>query len=148
MSVVSHEMEMTIETEVEAVNRRFYEMLDSASLEGMDDVWLHEDWVRCIHPGWDVLVGWKVVRESWDRIFRDSRKMRVSTADVSVCAIGAAVLVTCIENITVFQGADFDSIQAIATNIFVQKQGRWLMAHHHASAIPAIIPDASTDTIQ
>ena len=74
--------------------------------------------------------------------------MKVSTDDVSVCPIGDVALVTCIENIMIFQGTDFDSMQAVATNIFINKNGRWLMAHHHASAIPVIMPDSATDTIQ
>jgi ketosteroid isomerase-like protein len=141
-------MKTTIEIEVEAANRQFYKILDSASLEAMDQIWLHEDWVRCVHPGWDVLIGWKDVRESWDKIFQGDQKMRVSPDDVSVCPIGGAALVTCIENIILFQGADFDSRQTIATNVFINKEGRWLMAHHHASAIPLIMPDPATDTIQ
>jgi len=141
-------MKTNIEIEVRAANQEFYKTLDTASLEAMDHIWLHEDWVRCVHPGWDVLNGWKEVRESWDRIFQGDQKMKVSTDDVSVCPIGDVALVTCIENIMIFQGADFDSMQAVATNVFINKDGRWLMAHHHASAIPVIMPDSATDTIQ
>ena len=141
-------MKTNIEIEVRAANQEFYKTLDTASLEAMDHIWLHEDWVRCVHPGWDVLTGWKEVRESWDRIFQGEQKMKVSTDDVSVCPIGDVALVTCIENIMIFQGADFDSMQAVATNVFINKDGRWLMAHHHASAIPVIMPDSATDTIQ
>jgi len=141
-------MKTNAEIEVKAANQEFYKTLDTASLEAMDQIWLHEDWVRCVHPGWDVLTGWKEVRESWDRIFQGEQKMKVSTDDVSICPIGDVALVTCIENIMVFQGADFDSMQAVATNIFINRDGRWLMAHHHASAIPVIMPDSATDTIQ
>jgi len=141
-------MKTNIEIEVRAANQEFYKTLDTASLEAMDHIWVHEDWVRSVHPGWDVLTGWKEVRESWDRIFQGDQKMKVSTDDVSVCPIGDVALVTCIENIMIFQGADFDSMQAVATNVFINKDGRWLMAHHHASAIPVIMPDSATDTIQ
>jgi ketosteroid isomerase-like protein len=141
-------MKTTVEIEVEAANERFYKTLDSASLEAMDKLWLHEDWVRCVHPGWDVLKGWNDVRESWDKIFQNEQRMKISPDDVSVRPLGEVALVTCIENIMVFQGADFDSMQAIATNVFVNKGGTWLIAHHHASAIPVIMPDSATDTIQ
>jgi len=141
-------MKTTIQIEIEAANQEFYKTLDSASLEAMDQVWLHEDWVRCVHPGWDVLTGWKEIRDSWDKIFQGDQKMKVSTDDVAVCSLGEVALVTCIENIMVFQGTDFDSMQAIATNVFINRGGRWLMAHHHASAIPVIMPDSATDTIQ
>src|SRR5215471_15800484 len=133
-------MKTTFEIEVEAANQEFYKTFDSASLDAMERIWLH--------AGWDVLRGWREIRESWGRIFGGDQKMKVSTDDVSVCRMGELALVTCIENIIVFEGADFDSMQAVATNIFIFREGKWLMAHHHASAIPVIIPDSSSDNIQ
>ena len=141
-------MKTLIEIEIEAANQTFYRTVDSASLEGMDQVWVHEDWVRCVHPGWDVLTGWKDVRESWDKIFQGEQRLKISTNDVSVRTLGEVALVTCIENITVSQGEAFDSVQTIATNIFIRLDGLWLMAHHHASTLPVIIPDSTADTIQ
>ncbi|MCH7766008.1 MAG: hypothetical protein IH916_05570, partial [Acidobacteria bacterium] len=40
------------EEKVLAANRRFYTAMDSLDLEGMEAVWLHADWVKCVHPGW------------------------------------------------------------------------------------------------
>jgi hypothetical protein len=56
--------------------------------------------------------------------------------------------VTCTENITVFNESSFDSRLATATNLFILREGRWFMVHHHASPIPIVVPDSSTDTIQ
>jgi hypothetical protein len=56
--------------------------------------------------------------------------------------------VICTENITIFNDSSFDSAQAVATNLFIRREGRWLMVHHHASPIPVIIPDDSSDIIQ
>ena len=47
---------------VEQANTAFYRALESGILERMDEVWAHEDWVRCVHPGWDLLIGWHRVR--------------------------------------------------------------------------------------
>ena len=57
---------------IEEANTAFYRALESGMLERMDDVWAHEDWVRCVHPGWDLLTGWNRVRESWEMIFESS----------------------------------------------------------------------------
>jgi len=48
---------------VEEANTAFYRALESGMLERMDDVWAHEDWVRCVHPGWDLLTGWIRVKQ-------------------------------------------------------------------------------------
>jgi ketosteroid isomerase-like protein len=136
------------ETSIEEANTRFYRALESGDLDRMEEVWAHEDWVRCVHPGWDLLTGWQRVRESWLMIFEGGQKMRASPSDVWVHSTGELGVVTCTENITVFNEASFDSAQATATNLFIRRQGRWLMVHHHASPIPTIVPDTSSDTIQ
>jgi ketosteroid isomerase-like protein len=136
------------ETSIEEANTRFYRALESGDLDRMEEVWAHEDWVRCVHPGWDLLTGWQRVRESWLMIFEGGQKMRASPSDVWVHSTGELGVVTCTENITVFNEASFDSAQATATNLFIRRQGRWLMVHHHASPIPTIVPDSSSDTIQ
>jgi ketosteroid isomerase-like protein len=133
---------------IEQANSAFYRALESGVIERMDEVWAHEDWVRCVHPGWDMLTGWSRVRESWMMIFEGGQKMRASPSEVWVWVSGDVAWVTCTENITVFNEASFDSAQAAATNLFVHREGRWLMAHHHASPLPLIVPDNASDIIQ
>jgi hypothetical protein len=114
----------------------------------MDKVWSHEDSVRCVHPGWDLIVGWARVRESWERIFASEQKMRISATEIFVFAADEMAWVSCIENITVFQETSFDTVQAAATNLFVWRDDQWLMIHHHASPIPLILPDSMSEIIQ
>jgi ketosteroid isomerase-like protein len=134
--------------EVEAVNLAFYRALESQEIERLEELWAHESWVRCVHPGWDLIAGWPRVRESWVRIFEGGQKMRAYPTDITVQVEGNLAWVTCTENITVFDNASFDTAQAAATNLFIRRDGRWLMIHHHASPIPMIVPDTSSDTIQ
>ncbi|HXG91205.1 MAG TPA: nuclear transport factor 2 family protein [Blastocatellia bacterium] len=141
-------MDVEARIAVEQANAAFYRALESAIIERMEEVWAHEDWIRCVHPGWDLLNGWPRVRESWEMIFQSGQKMRASPSEVSVHIEGDFAWVTCIENITVFNDTSFDSAQAVATNLFIQRAGRWLMVLHHASPIPMIVPDDSSDTIQ
>jgi ketosteroid isomerase-like protein len=133
---------------VEEANAEFYRALESGAIERMDDVWAHEEWVKCVHPGWDMIAGWPGVRESWVRIFESGQRLRASPADVTVFAAGDLAWVTCTENIVVFEGTSFDSAQAVATNLFVLRDGHWLMVHHHASPLPLVLPDTSSDIIQ
>jgi len=135
-------------TKVEAANTAFYRALESGSVEMMDQIWEHGDRVRCVHPGWEMIAGWTKVRESWTRIFESGQKMRVSPTDISIRGVGDLAFVTCTENIAVFDETSFDSAQAAATNLFVRNDGLWLMIHHHASPIPMLVPDTSSDTIQ
>lgn len=137
-----------IRTQVETVNAAFYRALESGVLEDMDAIWAHEDWVRCVHPGWEMITGWARVRESWETIFEGEQHLRASASEVSVRVLGDLAWVSCLENITVFSESSFDSAQAAATNLFVRRGEGWLMVLHHASPIPMIIPDAASDVIQ
>src|SRR5687767_6488916 len=81
-------------------NARFYRAIEELDLPGMDSLWLHESWVRCIHPGWDVIVGWDSIRESWERIFANTSWIRVTPTAVDVQVHGSVGMVGCTENIT------------------------------------------------
>ncbi len=141
---------MSVETKiaVEQANTAFYRALESGMIERMDEIWAHEDWVRCVHPGWDLLTGWQKVRDSWEMIFQSGQKLRAAPSNVWVQIDGNLAWVTCTENITVFNESSFDSALAAATNLFLNHEGRWLIVHHHASPIPIVVPNNSSDTIQ
>ena len=133
---------------IEATNAEFYFAIEAASIERMDEVWAHEDWIGCVHPGWNLICGWDGIRQSWLRIFEGGQRMRISPTDVVTNIVGEVAWVTCIERITVFANDSFDSVEATATNVFVRRASRWLLVHHHASPATAIVPDQSSDVIQ
>ena len=85
--------------EVEEANARFYRVFETLDLQQMDEIWAHEDHVRCVHPGWCMLAGWEAVRHSWEVIFKNSQEMRFSITDVHAHVEGAFGWVTCTENI-------------------------------------------------
>ena len=121
--------------EVSQVNQRFYKALSSQSLRAMGKVWLQESWVKCVHPNWDLLIGWKRIRKSWATIFRNTEHMEVKAANVFIQVTGDSAWVSCTENIESYQNANFSRSQAQATNLFQRVKGKWYMVHHHASPI-------------
>jgi len=142
------------EQAVREANRRFYEAFAALDLEQMDQVWLHEDWVECVHPGWDLLLGWEEVRESWARIFASTRRLKVELSSVWVRVEGDVAWVACTEHVTSTFEQGFDQALVQATNIFVRRErataGKaasspcWQMVAHHASPLPA----TQTPTLQ
>src|SRR2546425_13164469 len=92
--------------ELRAANERFYKALEELDLEQMQRLWLHEPWVRCIHPGWDVLVGWEQVRESLEQIFASAGWMRVTPTECNIHVFGDVGMVACAENITASRDSD------------------------------------------
>ena len=139
---------MESEESIKSANTEFYRAIEAGIIERMEDVWSHTENARCVHPGWHLLVGYSRIREAWERIFASEQKMRISPTDVYVYYLGDFAWITCIENITVFQETNFDTVQAVATNLFIKHDGKWLMLHHHASPIPTMALDSESDTIQ
>ncbi|HEX9637662.1 MAG TPA: nuclear transport factor 2 family protein [Acidobacteriota bacterium] len=122
--------------QVLAANRRFYAAFGALSVEQMSEVWLHEDWVQCVHPGWQQLQGWDEVRESWARIFGNTQRIQLEIASVSAHAEGEVAWVACVETVLSTFERGFDHSQVQATNIFVRRDGAWQMVSHHASPLP------------
>ena len=133
----------TDEEEVLSANRTFYAALHSLDLSQMAQVWSHEDWIRCIHPRWDLLVGWDEVQGSWQEIFNSTDQMMVSISRTLVHVAGDVAWVSCLENVTTAFQNQFNSVLVEATNIFQRFQGRWLMVHHHTTPLVGPPPDAS-----
>jgi ketosteroid isomerase-like protein len=122
--------------ELLAANDAFYAALTRCNLKEMEAVWLHEPWVRCVHPGWDVLVGWDAIRASFQRIFDHSRFFEVVATEVSARAMGEIGIVTCSENITSSEDGDVGVGAAQATNLYRRTPDGWRMIVHHSSPAP------------
>jgi ketosteroid isomerase-like protein len=118
-------------------NENFYHALQELSLDAMEAVWLTEDWVRCVHPGWEILEGWESIRESWQQIFAGTQFMRVVVGIQAMYVEQSVAWVSCSEKISSAADGRFDSASVQATNIFHRRNGSWLLVLHHASHRPA-----------
>lgn len=117
-------------SEVLAANAAFYAAFARRDAAAMDDLWAREAKVACLHPGWEPLLGRDAVVGSWRRILLGGGappSIRCEGAQAVVA--GDAAWVICAE--VVPGGA------LAATNVFVRERGRWRLAHHHSSPLPA-----------
>ena len=120
---------------VRAANTKFYRAFESLSIDAMDSVWDHADDVRCIHPGWQAMVGWDAVRKSWDAIFHAAAYMEFNISDIQVWTSGNVACLFCHENIVTFRDGQEARTVVLATNGFRRVRGRWLMVQHHGSPV-------------
>jgi ketosteroid isomerase-like protein len=129
-------------------NAAFYRAVEELDLAAMEKLWLHESWVRCIHPGWDLLVGWDVVRRSWEQIFSGTRWIRVTPTSVDVRVHGEVGMVGCAENITATSDGDVGVAVAQATNVFLRTGEQWRLINHHSSPAPVRVTQPFSGTVQ
>jgi ketosteroid isomerase-like protein len=130
------------------INAAFYRAVEELDLAAMERLWLHEGWVRCIHPGWDLLVGWDLVKQSWQQIFSGTGWMRVTPTSVDVQVLGEVGMVGCAENITAADGGDVGVAVAQATNLFLHTSQGWRLIHHHSSPAPVRVTQPFSGTVQ
>ncbi len=133
----------TEEEQVLTANRTFYAALHKLDLSLMTQVWMHAEWVKCLHPGWELLIGWDYVRGSWEEIFRSTEQMMVSVTRPLVHVAGNAAWVCCLESVTTASQNNVSSTLIEATNIFLRRDGRWLMVHHHTTPLTEPPPEAT-----
>lgn len=135
---------MTPEDGVRRANQEFYAAFASLDLARMEAVWAHDDFVECVQPGWDLLFGWDEVRERWSRVFANTNRVRVALSTVRVRVEGTVGWAACTVRLTTAFAEGFDEAVVQATNIFVLREGKWLLAMHHASVLPEDLESEST----
>jgi ketosteroid isomerase-like protein len=130
----------TPEQAVRAANQRFYAAFESLNMAEMEAVWAHDEGAQLVQPGWDLLLGWDEVRERWARIFSNLKRVRVVVSGVWVRVEGDVGWVACSARVTTAFAEGFDEATVQATNIFVRRDGQWLLVTHHASPLPTQPP--------
>lgn len=126
-----------------AANARFYAAFAAQSLEQMGGVWRRESYVTCIHPGWERILGWDAIMESWERIFAGSFGVTIRVSDEVTQTRGDVAWVTCTEEIEtrLYEGVSHGFVEA--TNVFERHEGDWYLIHHHGS--PRAHPEPPDD---
>jgi SnoaL-like protein len=124
-------------------NEAFYRAFESLNLANMEVLWLRAPYVKCVHPGWGLLIGWGPVMESWQRIFENTLSMRFTLTSVRAQVVGDFAWVTLIENLESQQREGGAEAQVLATNLFQRHEGQWFIVHHHAS--PIYTPQTAVD---
>ncbi len=129
---------MKLDEEVLSTNESFYNAFNKQDLEMMKQVWLEDECVQCIHPGWPVLKGYETVTQSWSDIFRHNQHMEIQVSDLDVLIHDDFAWVSCQENLFSIQMTGVQSTKVHSTNLFQKVGEEWKMILHHAAAIPTV----------
>ncbi|HKX32357.1 MAG TPA: nuclear transport factor 2 family protein [Blastocatellia bacterium] len=134
---------------VEKTNDRFYRAMENGNLDEMSEIWLHEDWVKCVYPGWDLVIGWEKIRESMIYIFTRPGGMSFTISEVDAKIEADFAWVTCYEDIvfTLDSGSTPITARMTATNLYMRIAGSWRMIHHHSSQVSLIPMMADSETV-
>ena len=126
------------EKEVLKTNQRFYDAFNKNDIELMIGVWLNDQISQCIHPGWDVLIGFENIMTSWQKIFAAAQDLEIKLSHVDVTASENIAWVTCQENLFSIVSSGVQLSKVHSTNLFKMMNGEWKMILHHASPVSGL----------
>ena len=121
-------------TRVEEANFAFYEAFHKRDIHRMARLWSRSPYARCVHPGWEPVVGWHGIRQSWVDIFRTMQSIEFQLEDVHVEVADRTAWVNLLAHVDV-KTEDDEAFQTsvVATTIFEKFEDRWLIVLHHSS---------------
>lgn len=122
-------------TEVLATNEAFYRAFEKKDIEAMSLVWSQGTGSLCIHPGRNILRGWKDIRSSWETIFRNTNYMEIEIEVISTEIRENIAYLIVIEKVLQISVGRSVQAQSIATNIFERMASKWYLVHHHGSPL-------------
>ncbi len=128
---------------LQEANDAFYDAFESLEIQKMDEIWIKKDHVKCVHPGWDIRIGWPDVRDSWVLIFNHTIKIKFSVCLLDLCVRGGLAWTICNESIATQDKDKWVDGRIISTNLFERHDDGWRMIHHHGS--PLLSLDTETD---
>lgn len=132
-------IDLTTKDKLLTENAKFYEAFERSDLSALEELWSHANTVKCIHPGWQLIVGWEAVRQSWQRIFESGMQLKISLRNVSAEVLAPLGIVTLIEELSYETPTGITTGAVMATNIFEFDGTNWKMIHHHGS--PMIVAE-------
>ncbi|MFN0207998.1 MAG: nuclear transport factor 2 family protein [Planctomycetota bacterium] len=118
---------------VSRANLKFYRAFESLDYDKMAAVWLRADYVKCVHPGAEMIIGYDAVMASWRSIFEHTERIRFSARDIDVRVMGNIGWITLTEYVeSGFSEHERGTVVA-ASNLFERKGNDWFIIMHHAS---------------
>lgn len=121
--------------EVLAANAAFYRAFEKKDISAMSGVWSQGTGSLCIHPGRNVLRGWKAISESWEQIFKNTSYIEVETQIIATEVRNNIAYIVLVETLLQVSRNRRVEAQSMATNIFERMGSSWYLVSHHGSPL-------------
>jgi ketosteroid isomerase-like protein len=122
---------------VNAASQVFIAAISARDIGAMDKVWAHEPYATFMGPlSTTIVVGWDGVRKAWEMRFSQFEQVTISVAESHVHTNGNAAWAVGIEKVQLLRkNGETLSFDAFVTNVFENRDGRWLLVSHQATPI-------------
>lgn len=133
----------TLHATPDEAEEAYYDAFARADLQAMEDVWLQDDAIVCIHPMANLLRGRKSVLHSWRKILRHQGPSRIRFEPTRRYHGPVLAIHVGIEHVHHTGG----HTQILATNIYQLTEHGWRMLVHHASPLPGAPSTTPSDAV-
>ncbi|HET7641871.1 MAG TPA: nuclear transport factor 2 family protein [Nitrososphaeraceae archaeon] len=92
----------------------------------------------CVHPGWEIFIGWMAICDSWLTIFANTENIKFTIIDSKIRIYNEAIaIISCLENVEVIKNKVKlrSGVFAINTFEYNKNNKKWLLIHHHGSPL-------------
>lgn len=137
-AVGQQNVQQTSEVErVNAASQAFIAAISARDIGAMDKVWAHEPYTTFIGPlSTTVVTGWDGVRKAWEMRFSQFDRVTITVSESHVRANANAAWTVGIEKVDLLRkNGDKLSFDAFVTNVFENRDSRWLLVSHQATPI-------------
>ena len=102
-------------------NAQFYHA-EGLSIDMTDNLWKHDENVICVHPGWELLIGWLVTGKRLNIIFQNTEviKFNITNPKVKLFDNGGIGIVVCQENIETSDNGQKEAGSVLSPLIFLK----------------------------
>jgi ketosteroid isomerase-like protein len=135
-AVGQQNVQQTSEVErVNAASQAFIAAISARDIGAMDKVWVHEPYTTFIGPlSTTVVTGWDGVRKAWEMRFSQFDRVTITVSESHVRTNANAAWAVGIEKVELLRkNGDKLSFDAFVTNVFENRDGRWLLVSHQAT---------------
>ena len=122
---------------VNAASQVFIAAIMARDIDAMDKVWAHEPYATFIGPlSTTVVTGWDGVRKAWETRFSQFDRVTITVSESHVRTNANAAWAVGIEKVELLRkNGDRLTFDAFVTNVFENRDGRWLLVSHQATPI-------------
>jgi hypothetical protein len=125
------------ETRLLKANEEFYQTFESLDPTAMADIWVPDDSVVCILPGWPMIRGWNEVYTAWESFMKHIEGVQFIITGVRASAHEGVGWVSCVQNTirTLGDKMAYSTVNAVNVYRFQDDENRWRMVVYNASHV-------------
>src|SRR6266568_9286003 len=122
---------------INAASQAFMAAISARDIGAMDKVWAHEPYATFIGPlSTTVVAGWDGVRKAWEMRFSQFDRVTITVSESHIRTNANAAWAVGSEKVELLRkNGDKLGFEAFVTNVFENRDGRWLLVSHQATPI-------------